>query len=149
MSTNTTYEKQWNGAAGYPEKQKGFLSWDELLCVVSGCTPGPFKMESSSLREGKKKTGHKVLIRARCKVHPATEKLSLKAHLACALEGFLEAAWVLNHPCHDRNIFLYMLCLPKSLSYERFCHDRGDWGTVYPLMCVRACVCVVNARLTV
>lgn len=118
----------------------GFLFPETSCCsVVSGCTPGPFKMESSSLRGGKKKkkTGHKVLIHTRYKVHPATEKLSLKAHLCCALDGLLEAVWVLNQPCHDRNIFLDMLCLPKSLSYERFQPRQG--GLRHSCVCV--CVC--------
>lgn len=53
----------------------------------------------------------------------------------------------MDHPCHGRNIFLYMLCLPKSLSYERFLPRQG--GTEAQLssgVCV--CMCVPNARLT-
>lgn len=133
----TTFERQWNSASRVPGKTDGF----PFLRRIVVCR---LWLHTRSLQNGvlqplrrKKKTGHKVLIYARYKVHPATEKLSHKAHLSCALEVFLEAVWVLNQSCHDRNIFFYMLCLPKSLSYERFSATTGgDWGTLFSCLCV-------------
>lgn len=71
------------------QKQAGFLSRDGLLCRLWSPQNGvlqPVRREKNK----NKKTGHKVLIHARCKVDRGRENGSPRAHLCRVLEVFLQ-----------------------------------------------------------
>lgn len=72
--SNTSHQKRRNGAGA------GGLYFQRRVAVQ---TLVPTKWSPPACKKGEKKTGHKVLIHARCKVDRGTERVSLRAPRPC------------------------------------------------------------------
>ncbi len=110
-----TSERQRNVAATRKNTRVSFP--ETSCCAVCGCTPDPFKMESSSLRGGKNRPQS---VNA-CSIesspsHGESEPQSAPVQGCGAERG---ACVSVESPKPRQEQFFYMLSLPKSLSHER------------------------------
>lgn len=119
-------------SGGPVREQAGFISRDELLCRLWSPQNGVLQ----PVRRGRK-TGHKVLKHARCKVDRGTEKVSPRAHL-CRVPSC---------SCSFRSATAGTVSLTRRTSQSHclmhVCATTGgetEAVTFVWLICVRACV---------